>query len=446
MSLKDTIDYGDVVTDLGSLELESHAIRKSFQYDSYAGKTRFIAIVLSEPLPLQSRDAGHFTNTPKISTVDKIKSFFGIQGSAHRISKFTFRGRIVEHNSPHWFLPDPCDPAYAGGDSAELLKLIGMHTLFVSTEEYQLQAGKKLPNRGDLVLVDLENNIFGYNLQRGAFVDVIHATDAMHNITSFVGAACGQTLQASFAAHTGTGTAPSGYGSHQPNSPVVGGPAVTVRPCQPGELCDSYVQARYYRTANRDASKIRLIVIHATAGSAGTNKALPSMKRLARGPTIAVRAPRGYTGPTVLHGGKKRLPCTSGPCIAQGKPYQLKEVKSSAHYTVDQGGNVVQGVADKDVANHAVGVNNVSIGIEHTGTANDPNEWNYTIYDESAKLSAALCIKYNIPATRIMDETGTGFIGHVDTKNTTHTDPGPYWDWDKYLNWVQHYIDNPPIT
>ena len=216
MSLKKTIDFSDFVTAIEAGELEAQATRKTFEYDSYAKQTRFVAIVLSEPLPFSSADVQHFTKTPIPTFLDDVrKSLAGATpANARRLSKFSFRARILGPNSPHSFLPDPCDAAYSGTDAdsrAKNLKLITMHTLFTSTESYQLQAGKKLPNRGDLVLVELEYNDFSYNLQAGTFIDVMEATDAYHNIQNYAGASCATSLAGAF---TGTGTAggPPGAG------------------------------------------------------------------------------------------------------------------------------------------------------------------------------------------------------------------------------------------
>ena len=541
MSLKDIVDFSDFVIDSVAAELEAHGIRKAFQYDSYAGKTKFIAVVLSEPIPFQAQDVKHFTHIPSPGVADKIKDFFGLAGSARRLSKFTFRGRIIGPNSPHWFLPDPCDPAYAGGDAesrADLLKLISMHTLFTSTEEYQLQSGKTLPNRGDLVLVELEYNVFGYDLQKGEFRDVVTATDAFTNITnmspgwqSSVG--CREPLQAAFSSaqrsppphrqtpHKGAkpvhdpvqpGQPPpvvpkSGPGGPQPGPGLYRPKRVITLPqgmrkCREGELCDGYAQAKFYRTANRGPDDIKLIVVHATAGG-GT--ASGGAMRMQRGPTTPVTCPpkrKDGTGgcpedQSIMHNDKLRYKCPGfGLCQAQRKPYKIKEVHSSAHYFVDKAGIIIQGVADKDLANHATVANGQSIGIEHVGTTKDPGAWSEELMDASARLAAGLARKYNIPiqmagisapagGCRKLSDPGCGprggaydmwpnemgydmseaqigvpvvyeprtptgapieegFIAHSTIDPVNRSDPGQYWDWDNYLSRVQSYVDKPP--
>jgi|19_taG_2_1085344.scaffolds.fasta_scaffold00401_2 hypothetical protein len=505
MSLKETVDFSDYVTPEEATDLRSNFVRKAFQYDSYAGKTKFVAIVLSEPLPFQAQDIKHFTHIPKPGVADKIKDFFGLATAPRRLSKFTFRGRIIGPNSPHYFLPDPCDSAYVDTCCRDdLLKLISMHTLFTSTEEYQLQSGKKIPNRGDLVLVELENNVFGYDLQKGEFRDVVTATDAYHNINNHVGPACATSLQASFSEHSGVPPAPA-QGPPQGSHGATGTPYVhltpVVRPCTPDEFCDQFTQARYYSRGNRTEAEIRMIVIHITAGSGcspekvanGTcTKALTDAKAFAAGPIGRVEAEDGTAVPPgVMHRGKVLDPCTSGPCLTLGSAYQTEVRKVSAHYFVDQAGNVVQGVKDKDKAYTQGIANPWSIGIEHNGDNDNASYWTTELLNASAKLSAQLCIKYNIPvkiaggydaSTYSGNEVvpggihghsarekatadwepdlesykDSGFIAHSNIPRASnkcrrnynipvchygrHHDPGPYWDWPGYMALVHQYV------
>jgi len=214
VSIRDIIDFSDFVIPEEAIELVQHTIRRAFQYDWFSGRKRFTAIVLTEPIPMQTEDIELFTNVPKPSVADDIRSFFGLSRAPRRISKFTFHTRILGYNSPHIFLPDPCDPnSPYQSNPAALLKLIALHTRCTSTEEYSLQSGKKLPNRGDLVLIDLEYGDNGYNLQEATFVDVILPTDGEHNIDTYVGSACNTSLAASFAGAGSAAGAGGGGGS-----------------------------------------------------------------------------------------------------------------------------------------------------------------------------------------------------------------------------------------
>ena len=122
-------------------------------------------------------------------------------------------------------------------------------------------------------------------------------------------------------------------------------------------------------------------------------------------------------------------------------------------------GRVTRLVPDAYVAHHAGLSNDVAIGIEHMGYVD--RRFSDAMYDESAKLVAMLCVRYNIPPVRITEDSclrarsdepgnvefkGAGIVGHVDVHHLgienyhgTHTDPGAKWDWDGYLASVHRY-------
>jgi hypothetical protein len=107
--------------------------------------------------------------------------------------------------------------------------------------------------------------------------------------------------------------------------------------------------------------------------------------------------------------------------------------KVSAHYLVrSSDGAVAQFVREHDVAWHAGNwdYNTRSIGIEHEGWVDQPAYFTTAMYHASAALTAAICNKYGIPKDR------NHIIGHVEVPGTTHTDPGPYWDWVRYMRLV----------
>lgn len=112
--------------------------------------------------------------------------------------------------------------------------------------------------------------------------------------------------------------------------------------------------------------------------------------------------------------------------------------KASAHYTVDAD-EVVQSVAERDVAWHANDVNGYSIGIEHAGTAaQTPEQWadSYSIamLERSAELVAGICLRWEIPARWLtpaeLKAGEAGICGHADVNaafrgGKGHWDPGP---------------------
>jgi N-acetyl-anhydromuramyl-L-alanine amidase AmpD len=71
----------------------------------------------------------------------------------------------------------------------------------------------------------------------------------------------------------------------------------------------------------------------------------------------------------------------------------------SAHYVIDRNGDIYQMVSDSDRANHCMGANESSIGIEHVGTETD------SLATSQAAASAALIRwlleQYHIPSTNI---------------------------------------------
>ncbi|WP_079161897.1 N-acetylmuramoyl-L-alanine amidase [Streptomyces fodineus] len=107
--------------------------------------------------------------------------------------------------------------------------------------------------------------------------------------------------------------------------------------------------------------------------------------------------------------------------------------KVSAHYLVRSAdGHVAQCVHEADIAWHAGNwdYNTRSIGIEHEGWVDQPSYFTNALYEQSARLTAAICDKYGIPKDR------EHIIGHYQVPGTDHTDPGPHWDWVRYLRLV----------
>ncbi|WP_037616757.1 N-acetylmuramoyl-L-alanine amidase [Streptomyces aureus] len=113
--------------------------------------------------------------------------------------------------------------------------------------------------------------------------------------------------------------------------------------------------------------------------------------------------------------------------------FQNPAKKVSAHYLVRSAdGHVTQCVRERDVAWHAGNwdYNTRSIGIEHEGWVDRPAYFTDALYEESARLTAAICDQYGIPKDR------AHIIGHYEVPGTDHTDPGPNWDWTRYIRLV----------
>ncbi|UQX03113.1 N-acetylmuramoyl-L-alanine amidase [Streptomyces sp. RerS4] len=116
--------------------------------------------------------------------------------------------------------------------------------------------------------------------------------------------------------------------------------------------------------------------------------------------------------------------------------------KASAHYIVNQDGHVEQLVRELDVAFHAGNrsMNERSIGIEHVGFVDRPKDFTDAMYASSARLAADICRRYGIPVDR------RHFLGHSEVPGADHTDPGPLWDWDRYLGLVRAELGTPGRT
>ncbi len=116
---------------------------------------------------------------------------------------------------------------------------------------------------------------------------------------------------------------------------------------------------------------------------------------------------------------------------------------ASAHYVVSKTGAITAMVRDEDVAWHAGHwtTNTRSIGIEHEGYVTDPNAYTDAMYSASARLTRWLADRYAIPIDR------SHVIGHNEVPGCSsgsgggascHTDPGPYWDWSRYMSLVRN--------
>ncbi|GAA4792378.1 N-acetylmuramoyl-L-alanine amidase [Streptomyces ziwulingensis] len=110
--------------------------------------------------------------------------------------------------------------------------------------------------------------------------------------------------------------------------------------------------------------------------------------------------------------------------------FQNPQRKVSAHYVVRSAdGHLAQCVREADIAWHAGNwdYNTRSVGIEHEGWVDRPEYFTDALYEQSAALTAAICSTYGIPRDR------AHIIGHHEVPGSDHTDPGPLWDWTRYL-------------
>lgn len=131
--------------------------------------------------------------------------------------------------------------------------------------------------------------------------------------------------------------------------------------------------------------------------------------------------------------------------------FQNPSANVSSHYIVrSSDGFIAQAVREKDIARHAgnPSYNQTSIGIEHEGYVDDPTSFTDAMYRSSAKLTASLAHKYGIPVDR------RHIIGHDEVPNprkpgqyggvSGHRDPGPHFDWEKYMGYIYAFLDGTP--
>ncbi|MFJ8747976.1 N-acetylmuramoyl-L-alanine amidase [Streptomyces sp. NPDC102441] len=124
---------------------------------------------------------------------------------------------------------------------------------------------------------------------------------------------------------------------------------------------------------------------------------------------------------------------TQGSFESAVNVFQDPAHKAASHYIVGQDGQVTQMIRELDVAYHAGNrsFNERSVGIEHAGFVDRPQDFTTKMYESSARLTATICKRYGIPVDR------EHIIGHVEVPGTDHTDPGPHWDWARYMKLVR---------
>jgi hypothetical protein len=116
---------------------------------------------------------------------------------------------------------------------------------------------------------------------------------------------------------------------------------------------------------------------------------------------------------------------------------------ASSHYVVARNGRIVQLVHLSDIAWHAGNwnVNSHSVGIEHEGYTYAAGGFTDAQYRSSARLAAWIARRSLMPIDR------EHVIGHAEVPapgggrggSSHHTDPGPHWNWSRYIRLVRRY-------
>ncbi|MFF5335424.1 peptidoglycan-binding protein [Streptomyces sp. NPDC013181] len=181
-----------------------------------------------------------------------------------------------------------------------------------------------------------------------------------------------------------------------------------------------------------DGERITVTGRPVSPDKAGTAAPDPSVRSADYPSALWVPAdPNNYTPGRTATVDKVVVHVTQGSYAGTISWFQNPASVVSSHYVVrSSDGQITQMVRDADTAYHARSANASSLGIEHEGFVDDPTWFTDTMYRSSAALTAALCEKYGIPKDR------SHIIGHSEAPGNDHTDPGPHWDWDRYMELV----------
>ena len=145
--------------------------------------------------------------------------------------------------------------------------------------------------------------------------------------------------------------------------------------------------------------------------------------------------------------------------------FQNCDSQVSAHYVIRSfDGQVTQMVRERDKAWHARSANGYTIGIEHEAYGDIISFFTEAMYASSSRLVRDICSRYESidgHRTFYFDTLDNGMAlntglhdlggetacikirGHQHYPDQSHTDPGPFWDWNYYYKKIN---EGTPIT
>jgi muramidase (phage lysozyme) len=176
------LDMSSFTDNLSKFELIRKTMSNALAWDVFGGKTKFRAVVLSPPILLAAADADldgtqHSEGDDELNWYERRASGSpGGSGPTWQSSKFAFKARILGNPSPHDFLQDPCEIAFAENPQ-KVMRLISLHTTFISGDDLNTEE-TSVPKIGDVVNVKLTPDDFSYNLQFGTYTSIATATTA----------------------------------------------------------------------------------------------------------------------------------------------------------------------------------------------------------------------------------------------------------------------------
>ena len=153
-----------------AVDLLKESVREGIKFDAFGGKTTFTALALTDSYKLTDAEASGYGDATAGITV----------GAG---TKYKFKARIIDENSPHMFLPDPCSLA-ENEDKEQVVAAIERHTDFI-----QINAGNNAAkvSMGDIVEVQLNKNVFSYDLQSGKFNKILAHNSKAKSLLRSVG-------------------------------------------------------------------------------------------------------------------------------------------------------------------------------------------------------------------------------------------------------------------
>jgi len=154
MGKKKFISIEDFALPSQAVDLVKESIRGGIEYDAFGDRQVFTAIALTTSVPLT-----------KVEATGYGAAFSGLNlgtGMRHK-----FKARILDEDSPHQFLPDPCALAKTGNKN-KTMSAIQRHTDFI-----QINVKGDKVAAGDIVEVVMRKNVFSYDLQVGLFNKIL---------------------------------------------------------------------------------------------------------------------------------------------------------------------------------------------------------------------------------------------------------------------------------